>query len=91
MSDYVSPNYTKKQLTLQNVNAYCHIHDISCHCKQPLQHIIKQIITQEPTIKPWLATITEEDGAGPTDADTEPFGPGELDLLFAKDDEDTAG
>lgn len=92
MSDYVPPNYTKRQLDLQNVNAYVHIHDLNCQCKEPLKHIIKQITTQEPTIKPWLATITAEDGHQDGDADIDHFGPGELESLFAEDAaEDTKG
>lgn len=86
MSDYISPNYTKKQLNLQNVNTYCAIHDLNCHCKEPLKHIIKQIVDQEPTIKPWLATITADGGKDLTDDVIDHFGPGELEAIFAEGD-----
>jgi len=85
MSDYVPPRYTKKQLTLQTVNAYVHIHDLNCNCQEPLKHVIKQILDQEPTIKPWLATITEENGDQDGEKDIDGFGPGELERLFAED------
>lgn len=86
MSDFVPPNYTKRQLNLQMVNGYVSIHDLICHCKKPLQHIIKQIEDQEPTIKKWHATTTEETGDQDGEKDTEPFGEGELEALFAEDD-----
>lgn len=88
MSDYIPPNYSKKQLNLQNVNAYVHIHDLTCHCKQPLKHIIEQITTQEPTLKKWLATTTAEDGSQDGEKDIDHFGPGELERLFAEDTEE---
>lgn len=85
MSDYIPPKYTKRQLTLQSVNSYVGIHDLNCYCKQPLQHIIKQIIEQEPSIKPWLATTIAEDGKTDTGDVIDHFGPGELEAIFAED------
>lgn len=85
MSDYIPPNFTKRQKDLQHVNCYVHIHDLNCHCKQPLQHIIEQIIHQEPTIKKWLATTLEEDGTRTGDNVIDDFGPGELERLFAEE------
>lgn len=86
MSDYVPPRYTTRQKNLQHVNCYVGIHDISCNCTEPLKHIIKQIISQEPTIKPWLATITEDAGTPDGEGDIDGFGPGELERLFAEPD-----
>lgn len=91
MSDFVPPNYTKKQLNLQMVNGYVHIHDLHCHCKTPLNHIIQQIYQQEPTIKKCQGTSTEEDGNLDTGADVDHFGPGELERLFAEDDDGNQG
>lgn len=91
MSDYVPPNYSKKQLTLQSVNGYVHIHDLNCKCDQPLKHIINQITDQEPTIKKWLATTTAEDGNHATGGDIDDFGPGELERLFAEEEDTKDG
>lgn len=91
MSDYVNPKYTPKQMTLQMVNSYVHIHDLTCHCKQPLKHIIKQIEEQEPTIKKWRDSTTTAAGNQDGDADIDHFGPGELEKLFAEDTEENDG
>lgn len=91
MSDYVPPRYTKKQLTLQTVNSYVSIHDLNCNCKEPLKHIINQITEQEPSLKPWLATTTEDTGDQNGDGDIDGFGPGELERLFAEDDAEKEG
>lgn len=85
MSDYIKPNYTKRRLDLQNVNTYVSVHDLTCNCTSPLKHIINQIVHQEPSIKKWLATITEENGDQDTEKDIDHFGPGELEALFAQD------
>lgn len=90
MSDFVDPKYTPRQLQLQMVNAYVHIHDLHCRCKSPLKHIIQQIENQEPSIKKWRdSTIA---AAGPQHGDDviENFGPGELERIFAEE-EDTEG
>lgn len=91
MSDYVSPKYTNKRLDLQNVNAYVNIHDLTCKCEHPLRHIITQITQQEPTIKKWLATTIEEDGNPDGEKDIDGFGPGELEALFAEEDDKKEG
>lgn len=90
MSDFVDPKYTPKQLQLQMVNAYVHIHDLHCHCKSPLRHIIQQIENQEPTIKKWRDTTTAAAGHQDGDDVIDHFGPGELERIFAEE-EDTAG
>lgn len=72
------------------VNAYVHIHDLHCHCKSPLKHIIKQIENQEPSIKKCLDTTTAAAGHLDGDDVIDHFGPGELERIFAED-EDTAG
>lgn len=86
MSDFVDPRFTKRQLNLHMVNGYVHIHDLRCHCKQPLQHIIKQIQEQEPTLQKWQDTTTADAGKTVTEEDIDHFGPGELERLFAEDD-----
>jgi len=91
MSDYVDPKYTPKQMTLQMVNAYVHIHDLRCHCKSPLKHIIQQIEEQEPTLKKWRDSTTTAAGPQDGDADTDPFGPGELERLFEEDTDERDG
>lgn len=92
MSDYVDPKYTPRQLNLQMVNCYVGIHDLHCHCKQPIKHIIQQIEQQEPSIKQWRDTTTEKDGDHAGEKDIDHFGPGELERLFAEDVvEDTDG
>lgn len=68
------------------VNGYVHIHDLMCHCKKPLQHIINQIEEQEPTTKKCPATTTAAAGDQDGEKDTEPFGEGELEALFAEED-----
>lgn len=84
MSDYIPPKYTPKQLNLQIVNCYVGIHDLHCHCKSPLNHIIQQIKQQEPTL-PWHDTTTKDGGNQDGEKDIDAFGPGELERLFAED------
>lgn len=86
MSDFVDPKYTPRQLQLQMVNAYVHIHDLHCNCKSPLRHIIQQIENQEPSIKKWRDSTTA--AAGPHDGEDviDQFGPGELESIFAEED-----
>lgn len=91
MSDYVDPKYTPRQLNLQMVNTYVQIHDLHCHCKKPLLHIIEQIEQQEPSIKKCRATTTADAGTQDGDEDIDHFGPGELERLFAEDDANTDG
>lgn len=85
MSDFVDPKYTPKQLQLQMVNAYVHIHDLRCNCKSPLKHIIQQIENQEPSIKIWRDSTV---ATGPRDGEDviDQFGPGELESIFAEED-----
>lgn len=90
MSDYVPAKLTKKQLNLQNVNTYVNVHDITCCCGQPLKHIITQIVEQEPTIKPWLATIADT-GNQDGEKDIDGFEAGELERLFAGEDDADEG
>lgn len=90
MSDYIKPNYTKQRLDLQNVNTYVAVHDLTCNCEHPLQHIITQIIKQEPSIKKWVATTIAESGDQDTEKDIDHFGPGELEALFAQDNAEDA-
>lgn len=91
MSDYVPPNYSKKQLNLQIVNCYVGIHDLHCNCTHPLQHIIKQIEDQEPSIKKCRDTTTAVAGTQDGGDVIDQFGPGELESLFAQDEEENAG
>ena len=90
MSDFVDPKYTPRQLQLQMVNAYVHIHDLHCNCKSPLKHIIKQIEDQEPSLK-CRDTTTEKDGDHAGEGGIDDFGPGELERLFAEDVEEKQG
>lgn len=85
MSDYVDPKYSPRQLNLQIVNCYVGIHDLHCHCKSPLKHIIQQIETQEPSIKKWRDTTTAADGHQDGEDVIDQFGPGELERIFAED------
>lgn len=90
MSDFVDPKYTKRQLNLQMVNGYVAIHDLRCHCQKPLQHIIQQIYEQEPTLKcqdTTTAAVGNQDG----EKDIDGFGPGELERLFAEEEEEKEG
>lgn len=73
------------------VNAYVSIHDLHCHCKSPLNHIIEQIHQQEPTTKKWQDTTTAAAGTTDTEKDIDHFGPGELERLFAEDDAEKEG
>jgi len=85
MSDFIPPNYSKRQLNLQMVNGYVSIHDLMCHCKQPLHHIIKQIEEQEPSIKKCQGSSTAAAGIQDGEDVIDQFGPGELEELFAED------
>lgn len=90
MSDFVDPKYTKRQLNLQMVNGYVAIHDLRCHCQKPLQHIIEQIHQQEPTLK-CQDTTTAAVGNPDGEKDIDGFGPGELERLFAEEDDEKEG
>lgn len=89
--------YSKKQLDLQQVNTHVHIHDLNCGCDTPLQHIIIQILQQEPDLKKdekfkqqlQQCLTTGEDGTTPTGG-IDDFGEGELERLFAENIGDTA-
>ena len=48
---YVKPKSSQKAQRLARTNAYTSIHDLHCDCNQPLQHIITDIIQQEPSLK----------------------------------------
>lgn len=48
---YVKPKTSVKAQRLARTNAYVSIHDLHCDCQQPLQHIITDIILQEPSLK----------------------------------------
>lgn len=83
--------YSKNQLNLQQVNTYVQIHDLNCGCETPLQHIIFQILQQEPSLKEdknfkenlekCLSTGTG--GTDPT-GDIDDIGDGDLERLFAE-------
>lgn len=77
-------SYSKKQLNLQIVNTYVNIHDLNCGCNKPLEHIIEQITTQEPSLK-CLTTTGAGDGRTGEEED-EPFGAEDLEALFAEPD-----
>lgn len=91
MSEYVPPNYSKRQLNLQMVNCYTAIHDLNCNCEKPLVHIIKQIEEQEPTVKKWRDSTTTDAGSHTGGDVVDDFGPDELEKLFEQDAEDTKG
>lgn len=100
MTKYEKPSkLSKRQLNLQRVNTYTSIHDLNCECQKPLQHIILQILQQEPSLKQDKEFVKEiqrclsitaagdQDGGVPEDG----FGDGDLEKLFEApfDDEDT--
>lgn len=78
--------YNKKALNLQIVNTYVAVHDLNCGCNEPLQHIIRQIEDQEPTVKTCRTTTAAGDAPTTTDG-IDDFGGDELERLFAEDDE----
>ncbi len=93
MSSYYQPcRYSKRQINLQLTNTYCQVHSLNCNCNKPLQHIILQILEQEPSLKEdkefttklqqCLSTgdtgVTHEDDFGG-------IGDGDLERLFAED------
>nr|UHS18371.1 MAG: hypothetical protein [Betatorquevirus sp.] len=88
MSKLYKPlNIGIKHRNLQWMNLQVGLHDMHCHCDNPLKHIILHIIEQEPDIKfnseeskliqKCLTTEDEDDG--------DVIGPGDLDTLFAED------
>lgn len=74
---------------LQWINLQVGIHDLHCHCNEPLKHIILQIIEQEPELKfnkeeseqIRKCLTTTEDTTDALDA----IGEGDLDALFTED------
>lgn len=82
--------YSKNGLNLQIVNTYVNIHDLNCGCDTPLEHIIRQIQQQEPSLK---CLTTGETGENPGQEDgVDGLGEGELEALFADTEEkDTTG
>jgi len=90
MSKLFNPaKLTEKQQTLQNVNCWVAVHDLSCKCDHPLKCIVQQIYKQEKglkfnpeEIKEWLTT---PDAGEPTTTDVDHFDGEDLDALFAED------
>ncbi len=77
-------------MDLQIVNTYVAVHDLNCGCEKPLEHIIKQIQQQEPSLKPCPTTTATGDDHGPEDG-VDGLGDGELEALFANTEEDFTG
>ncbi len=92
--------YTKKQLQLQSTNLHVAAHDLTCSCEKPLQHIILQILEQEPSLKEdkqftenlQKCLTTTEKPTGHEDDVLGDIGDGDLEKLFEEDfGEDTDG
>lgn len=98
--NFEATNYTKKELQLQLTNGIVHLHDLTCRCDTPLQHIIDIIATREPTlqfqpetkkkIEKWLTT-TDHGTTETTTAADDILEDGDLDALFAADFDEENG
>lgn len=98
--NFQPPNFTKKQLELQLTNGMVHLHDLTCRCDTPLQHIIDIIATREPTlqlqgetkkkVEKWLTT-TDRGTTETTTAADDILNAGDLDALFAADFDEENG
>lgn len=91
MSRQIPPKYNSKEKQLQFVNALVHIHDFSCGCDGPLEHIVTSIFKQEKNLK----FTTEEKQliqkclSGTVEAGgsvLDEFGDDELAALFTQED-----
>lgn len=89
MSKLLQPAlYSGKSLEQQWINHFYSSHDLICGCKNPVLHFLTIINKKgnapkpEEDIKNILCLIT---GDPTTKEEEEPFGPGELDILFADD------
>lgn len=88
--NYQKPiKYSTKQQNVNHINLLVSLHDLKCGCDKPLQHLVFDILNQEPSLKEdtkftselqqWLTTtkpgnIQEED--------TDVIGSGDLEKLF---------
>ncbi len=83
----MSHSKLSKRDNLQLVNTYVAIHDLKCNCDHPLECILQQIKTQEPsleiTYKPCL-TGTATGGLPGGKDEEKPFGEEELEAIFRK-------
>lgn len=100
--NYQKPiKYSTKQQNVNHINLLVGLHDLKCGCEQPLQHIIFDILQQEPSLKQdkkftselqkWLTTTEPGDNQ---EEDTDVIGNGDLEKLFEEpfgeeDDADT--
>lgn len=89
------PLYNGKALEDQWINSIFTNHDLFCGCNKPIRHLLTILNRKgkapkpEPEIKNIECLITGEKDGDPED---EPFGEGELELLFQEDgdEENTA-
>lgn len=90
MSKFYKPVTTSlKHRNLQWINGTVHLHDMHCHCNEPLKHLIFGILEQEPhlqfnkeesqQLQKCLTTGDHTEDAGDV------IGEGELDRLFEED------
>nr|AGH13935.1 Torque teno mini virus ORF2-like protein [uncultured virus] len=84
----MSNSKLSKKDNLQLVNCYVSIHDLKCNCDHPLECILQQINTQEPTLnitykKCRTGTETGDHHGGKDEE--KPFGEEELEAIFEKD------
>lgn len=79
MSDYVPLKISLKNKRRDWINTIVQIHNLQCGCEKPLDHTIKEILQQEPSLK----CLTTGEDQITTDADG--FGEGDLDRLFEED------
>ncbi len=92
-----TPQYTSAALNLQLINSLHNNHDLCCGCQNPSEHLLFLLATK---VKPTNFTKEEKkqiqkclgfgDGRTTEDEDTG-LEPGDLEKLFAIEDEDIEG
>lgn len=91
------PKWTPKQQKDNWINLLVHVHDLQCHCNNPLEHTLHIIFEKEKNlrleestknlIKPWLTTTAAGEDAHGDDI----LEDGDLAALFDEDFTEDAG
>lgn len=90
MSKYLQPTkYTKKQLENNWINSTIHGHDLFCGCDDPLKHLQYLLKKETCPLTTDAATSTETGGIKEKEENT--FDEGDLELLFATENDVTEG
>lgn len=87
MSSYLKPGiYNQKSLQRQWLNNACSFHDSFCGCEKPLDHLKAYI--EEQQCPPTIAGTSTDTTGGIPGTEEDAFDDGDLEKLFAIEEED---